>query len=501
MSIRKWLLARKEVVILSVISVAFLVTRLTNLLLLPLFTDESIYIYWAKVIASTHAQWFISLTDGKPPLLIWMISFLLSIFPSDWYLLAGRLPSVAAGLIGCIAIYKTGELVFSKRAGIIAAALYILCPMLLFYDRMALFDSSLTAMLITSVYFAIRTGKSRRLSDGLAWGFFLGLAFLSKPTALVFLPLTVFAAFMTVPLTDGKKYAKKLSVLSLVAIVLAEIMNNLQRISSAYPAMVRKNQQFQQPLSELLSHPFALTAGNLKGFFFWTVDYYTWPLLIFGIIALLYGLRTRTQSILMLLVLWFVPLFLLATIGREIFPRYILLVVPYFLLIVAYGIDQLLSHKTFRYAGFVVIIGLSIPLMSFDYLLLTSPQKAPLPLSDANQYVLQHPSGYGLSEVYAFLRKESEKEKITVVTQGTFGLYPYAFYLEFWGNSRISILPKWPLEKLDDEILTAEKKGKVYIILKEHDEVPPMLPLQVVMKAEKPGGQYPILVTEMKEML
>ncbi len=492
---------QKEILPWILLLGGYLLTRFYNLLLLPLFTDESIYIYWAKVISSTHSQWFISLTDGKPPLLIWMISFFLSLFPDDWYLLAGRLPSVFAGLIALIAITKTAELLFSsRRAGIIAGILYIFCPMTLFYDRMALFDSMLTAMLLVSVYFALRTGKERELKDAVLWGFFLGLAFLSKPTALVFLPLTILAAGMGMPFPKLRMKWQKISVLSVLAILIGYGINSMQRISSAYPAMVRKNQQFQQPLSELLSNPFALTFGNLQGFFGWMSAYFTVPFFLFGIGAFCYGLLKKPRVSLLLVILWFVPLLALATVGREIFPRYILIVVPYFLIMAAYAIDKLLQVKGIKkYATFSFLFLLLLPLIGFNYYLLTDPPEAPLPIAEANQYILEHPSGYGLAEVYGFIRHESQHEKVTVVTQGTFGLYPYAFYLEFWGDPNVAILPKWPLDSLDQEIYDAKRRGKVFVILKEHETVPQALPLRTVFSAEKPGGAYPILVTTLDD--
>jgi 4-amino-4-deoxy-L-arabinose transferase-like glycosyltransferase len=478
----------------------YFLTRLFNLLILPLFTDESIYIYWAKVIEDTHAQWFISLTDGKPPLLIWLISMLLSIFPTDWYLLAGRLPSVATGAVALIAVYKiTGLLFRSIRVSILAALLYIFCPMTLFYDRMALFDSMLNAMLLVSVYFAIRTGRSRQLRDALMWGLFLGLAFLSKPTALVFLPLTVFAAVASLSFKDIRTHFRTLSGLSVLAVGLGFGMNSLQRVSSAYPAMVRKNAQFQQPISELLAHPFLFTMGNFKGFYFWMLDYLTLPFFLFGVIACIYGFTKRFRETLLLFVLLFIPLFLLATVGREVFPRYILIVIPYLLIMTAYLMDQLLHMKgILRYGAYAGIAVILLPMLYFDVLILTDPPRAPLPEADANQYIKLHPAGYGLEEVYSFIREKSSEQKITLVTQGTFGLYPYAFYLEFWGDHRVAILPKWPMDKLDSEILAAREKGPVYIILKEHDEIPEQLPLTEVLRAEKPGGEDPILVTELQ---
>ena len=147
----------------AVIVALFLVSRLYNILLLPIFTDESIYIYWAKLIATEHSHWLISLSDGKPPLLIWLIASLLTVLPSNLYLLAGRLPSVAAGLITLIGIYKLTNFLFaSQKAALIASFLYVITPFTLLYDRMALFDSLLTSMLIWSLYFALKTGRTFR---------------------------------------------------------------------------------------------------------------------------------------------------------------------------------------------------------------------------------------------------------------------------------------------------------------------------------------------------
>src|SRR6266705_3402180 len=48
--------------------VLFFITRFFNILSLPIFTDEAIYIRWAQ-IALHDANWrFISLTDGKQPM-------------------------------------------------------------------------------------------------------------------------------------------------------------------------------------------------------------------------------------------------------------------------------------------------------------------------------------------------------------------------------------------------------------------------------------------------
>src|SRR3989338_9387720 len=89
-------LRRKDVVLIFLLVFLYLLTRLINLDQFPIFSDEGIYIRWAKV-AWHDATWrFISLTDGKQPLQTWGTIPFLKLFP-DNALLAGRLFSVITG--------------------------------------------------------------------------------------------------------------------------------------------------------------------------------------------------------------------------------------------------------------------------------------------------------------------------------------------------------------------------------------------------------------------
>ena len=476
------------------LSLLFLFTRLYNLLLLPIFTDESIYIYWAKTIITTHSQWFISLSDGKPPLLIWLISIFLSFLPSNLYLFAGRLPSVLSGLSALFAIYFVSSSLFgSKKIALLSSFLYVICPFFVLYDRMALFDSFLNSTLLWSVYFSIRTAKSLSFKDAVLWGGFLGLAFLFKPTAIVFLVLSPVVFLLLLSYAEQIKNWKKILLLLCFVFLVSEGMYSILRFSHTYPAMVLKNQQFQQPIAELISKPFKLTIDNGKGIYSWVVAYYTLPVFMLGVLAFIVLCVKKTKIGLFLFSLWFFPLFVFATVAREIFPRYILFTTPYFLIMCAYLLEYIFGKsKVLKLIVFILII---FPSIQFDRLLLINPIEAPLPIIDYNQYVSQHPSGYGVDKVFTYIRNKSKDRKITLVTQGTFGLYPYAFYLEFWGNPNVRILPKWPMDKIDDEIVKAKKEGPVFILFKEHMVIPNNLPVSLVLKSEKPGKRYPLLLT------
>ena len=82
---------KKYATVLAAISLIaiYLITRLYNLLGLPIFTDEAIYIRWSQ-IALQDASWrFISLTDGKQPMYVWLAMIFLRFVRDP--LLAGRL--------------------------------------------------------------------------------------------------------------------------------------------------------------------------------------------------------------------------------------------------------------------------------------------------------------------------------------------------------------------------------------------------------------------------
>ena len=131
---------KREIIIIALIVGVYLLLRLLTLTQLPIFTDEAIYMRWAQ-IAKNDASWrFISLTDGKQPLYIWL-SIIAMRFISE-PLIAGRLVSVIAGVITMIGLFFLGKEIFKNRwVGIVSAVLYALFPFALVYDRMALYDT------------------------------------------------------------------------------------------------------------------------------------------------------------------------------------------------------------------------------------------------------------------------------------------------------------------------------------------------------------------------
>ena len=172
-------------------SVYFL-TRTINLKIIPIFTDEAIYTYWAQVALHDPANRFISLEDGKQPLFIWFAAIFQKFIGDP--LIATRAVSILAGFGSLIGIYFLSKELFSEKVAKLSAILYLILPLTLLYDRMALFDSLLTMFGIWGIFFTIKLARKARLDTAILAGFSIGFAMITKSSGvffLYFLPLSL----------------------------------------------------------------------------------------------------------------------------------------------------------------------------------------------------------------------------------------------------------------------------------------------------------------------
>lgn len=479
----------------------YLITRLTFLTVLPIFTDESIYIYWAKFISTFKTQWFLPLTDGKPPLFVWMISLALTILPSDAYLLAGRLVSIIMGLACLVGMYFICLKLFkSKSIGIIAVFLYIITPYTFFYDRMALFDTPLSAALTWSVYLSLITAEKPNPKNTLIWSAVTGIAFYMKPTALLYWMLEplIFLIWLSENRQSNHKLRSgQILIILLSELAISQLFYQSLRVSSAYPAFVRKNSQFSFGLTELLRNPVLHLLPNLKTVISWLKDWLTVEIWIMTMAGFSLMYRNFRSQFTILILLISVPIVSLSAIGKEIFPRYFLFTAPYVLIGAAFFLDsfKLVSSKPTKILFGIGILLAAINIVSFSAKVWFTPANAQMPLTDYEQYIQGHPSGYGIGETVQKLNQIIKNHQhISLVTEGTFGLYPYAFNLSYWNNPKITIFPKWPLV-IDQSIINLQQSGPVYIVLKEYETIPSDWPVDTVLISPKPGkGKYPVIL-------
>src|SRR5258708_3294614 len=142
----------------------FFLSRLHNLLILPIFLDEASHITRAQWIwegqpfclftpgqalnqlallsQSGCGQPFYLLSTGKA-----LAPYLMALFwPFQGQIFIGRYVVILIALIGIAACYAVGRELHSHQAGLLAMVLWIVCPQLMFFDRIALVDTTITTM-------------------------------------------------------------------------------------------------------------------------------------------------------------------------------------------------------------------------------------------------------------------------------------------------------------------------------------------------------------------
>ncbi len=469
----------KVAAIAVLMALVYFLMRLINLTTLPIFTDEAIYIRWAQ-IAERDAQWrFISLTDGKQPLLIWLTMLSLKLFEDP--LFAGRIVSVFSGFFGMIGIgLLARELFKSTKIGLFASLLYLVSPFTLMYDRMALMDTLVAAWSVWSLYIAILLVRHLRLDLAFILGISLGAGVLTKTSGF----LSIYLLPTTLLLFNFKeKFAKKNLLswfgLAFIAVIFSQIYYGVLRLSPWFHMIAQKDTTFIHTIAEqgsilgLLHYTSRFFIGNLHGLADWTFGYLTLPVIILVGIALLTLLINWREKL--LLIIWFtVPFTGLAFFGKVLYPRFILFMIMPLLVLAAWSIVYLIKRFSLdaKAATLLLILTLAYPLY-VDSKILFSIVTAPIPKADSGQYINDNPAGWGVREAVDFLTNEAKTQEIAVYTEGTFGLLPYGLEIYIVDNPNIEIVGLWPVpEEMNEQMLASIAGKPTYYISNKFQTVP-----------------------------
>ncbi len=468
------------------ISILYVISRLTNLTALPIFTDEAIYLRWSQ-IGGNDASWrFISLTDGKQPLFTWFVMAAMRLIADP--LQAGRMVSVVAGFIGMWGMYALGfELFKNKRIGVIAAFLYLICPFTVMYDRMALYDAWVAAFFIWNSYISVLLARRLRLDVALILGLSIGVGMLNKTSAnfsLYLLPLSLLLFNY-----KEKRVMKRLATwggLALIVVVLSQAIYSILRLSPYFYIIAQKDTTFIYTFSEWMTHPFRFWRGNLHGEFDWMIRYLTPPVFIAALASLVVFWKKPMEK-LVLVGWWFAPFFALALFGKVLYPRYVLFMSMPLLVLAAYTFDVLLQKIRPKLLSMVLVGLVCFSAIKLSVQIVTDIQHAPIPKSDIGQYIDDWPSGWGTNEIVAILETQAQRKPIAVYTEGTFGLYPFALEIYLWKNANIEIHGIWPPpEIIPSEILrSAEEKDTYYVVYQKQDANAYRWPMTLVSKYQK----------------
>lgn len=466
-----WLKKNKFFLLLTLaVGVVYWVTRLVNLGIIPIFTDEAIYLRWSQIMAYDAAFRYLPLVDGKPPLFMWLVSFLIRVLPSWDLLLVGRLTAVFSGFFGLCGIFFTTFVLFRKfRVSLFAAVLYLVIPFVFFYDRFGLADSLLAALGCWSIGLGVIIVERRRLDATLINGLIIGFGFLTKQAAMFFLAF-IPVYFLLFPFKEKGRAINLIKTLGLFAVVvgLSQMVFSILRLFPLFHMVSQKTQEFVVPLKEFLPDPLRWFSGNLPSLIKWEISYLTIGVVFLILIALFVAVRRGKDwpKIVMLFSLFFFPLIGIAAFNKVIYLRYLLPFTMPLLILAAVGLETLFLTLPRRFFLLCFVLVLIYPVF-VDFKLLTDPKKAPIPTADSDQYLNHWPAGYGVSEVRHLLQEAAKNNpKVYVWTEGTFGLMPYALELYQKDYPNLEIKSFWPLPQTPPtEMLTAVKNFPVYLLM------------------------------------
>lgn len=510
-------LGRRDILIILGLVLLFFALRLYRLADFPIFSDEGIYIRWARV-AWADASWrFISLTDGRQPLQTWLTIPFLKLFPEQ-ALLAGRLFSVTTGFAATAGMFSLLWYLFGKKASYLGTFIYILIPSFLFYDRMALVDSAVNASVIWIILFSIILARTIRLDVALILGGIFGFSLLAKSSVKLYMTLAslssvflivkenqTFRDFFSLSFIRHKKipfFSDRETLLKIVnfnilfgiSIFVSYIIYNVQRLSPFFHYVAEKNKTFVLTGSELLQDPFSLLLANLPKIPYYLFSEMGWVIPILGLFGLIFLYRKNKPLSIYLTLFFLMSYLLIGGVAKVLFPRYLLPLGSVLFIPVVYLLSTLKKQQRL-----IALFVVAISIIYFDYTILFNYPKIPFPAVDRGQYIEGVTAVWGAEELVEFARSQSQTRSVVLLAEGNFGLI--GDVLETFKNpeDNIEIKGYWPLELpqlQENQFLLKDKT--VYAVFSHRSEFPPDWPIKLVKKYEKPLGTEAVYLYELQ---
>lgn len=466
---------RREIIYAIGIILLYFFTRLTLLNSLPIFTDEAIYVRWSQIALHDPAWRFISLTDGKQPMFVW-VAMVVMRFISD-PLIAARFVSVAAGMFTMVGLWFLSlELFKNKKVALYTSLFYIFFPFAIVYDRMALYDSMVAAFYIWALYFSILLVRKRSLSIAYSLAIVVGGGLLTKTSNFFSIYLLPFLILLfNFKSKNMLSNSLRFVALAVFSSVLAYGLYNILRLSPFFHIVNDKNAVFVYPFNEWVQHPFAYFVGNLKGLISWFLQYLNVYLLL--ILVSLFKFKNYLREKGLLVVYFLLPFLALALFGKLIYPRFIFFMSVCLLPLVALGMDYIVDYLTSLklkiskswLTKLVFLIFIVYPAyVSFTFI--NDPVYARIADADSNQYVNSWASGWGVKESVNYFKEQAEKGDIYIATAGTFGLMPEALEIYLVQNPSITIKGYWPVDAIPQEVLNKAKKMPTFLLTYQEEQ-------------------------------
>ena len=388
-------------------------TRLWQLLSLPIFSDEGVYIW--RSLQLRAGDWRVGFDDGNA-LQVWLLAVWLPLtaHAGDALLWSARWLNVAFGSLALVFLCATAQRAFSTRAAVWAALFYLSNPFALFYNRMALADGLLLLCYACALWLALRLQRQKQLRDALALGVAITLACLTKLSGLVFLCAPVVVVCATSDWTNWKErcyYAGWAAGVVLLVMLPLSLAGWGQAQAGKFVANLESD-----PAAQLSTLIVAQVANNLLALTEWLASYLPGALGLVVCVTCAAAIRLGRSGW-----LWLggvlIPLLFFVLTAFVWFPRYVLFTFIPIAVLMGWWLDAVsswLAQRGYRWAFLMwalLLLWIIGPSLQFDVLIVTDPVHAPWTAVERWQYVEGWPSGYGIAQTAAFLREAASQSE------------------------------------------------------------------------------------------
>lgn len=376
--------------------------RLHHLLTLPIFLDEASHI--------TRAQW---VWEGKPFYLLEtgkaLAPYLAALFwPFTAAPFIGRFVVVLIGIVGIASAYAVGRELHSRQAGLLTMTLWIICPQLIFFERMALVDTTISSMAMLALWLALCMLRRPRMRTAILCGGALALCVFAKTTGVVFLPIPILVALLIKLPTPWLTRARQIGVAYVVAALL--LVGPFLYVESVNADPTGLAYGLTTTRTDNLLERVQANAAKV-----WAAEqvYYTkpmlWVILVAGVFALFYA----TRPALVLLALIAALLAAIIAAAASLWLRYASPAAPFILLLAAIGLLTFvaelrklrLPRLVYALPWLIATIWGALAGIPFHLTAYSNPTQLPLPDGDVVEYIQWIPSGYGIQDAARYLQQ------------------------------------------------------------------------------------------------
>jgi 4-amino-4-deoxy-L-arabinose transferase-like glycosyltransferase len=393
------------------IVLAYLATRVWLVGRSPPFLDEALYANWTLRAFEDSDDLFISLTNGKEPLLTWLGVGWMSLGADP--LTAVRLVSIASGLVTMLMVGLIARRLWDDRVAVVAAALYAVIPFVVVHDAIGIMEPLVTAAAMSALYLQIRLAERPAFHLALLLGVAFAAGLLTKETgkvALALLPLSLLWFDWT---TSGvrARLARWFGACAL-ALVVAGLGYSTMRLSSYWDdfGAARDALATYRSVGDAFSDPRRYYEDNWPLFRDALRGYLTVPLALLVLLGAVLALKARVRAAALLLGWALVPLVAAILLAHFPYPRYLLIAVPPMIVLAALALVrscEWIARRRGTAVATAVAVLLVAPALVFDGRVAADPAGFRYPGLDDEQFATGWAAGRAWEEVAAELRRRA----------------------------------------------------------------------------------------------